>query len=174
MKNKLFLICPTCHLETFIKSKYGHNAFFLTALGGVFDFGNIDYVEAVADFIRREHITELVFVNDISCSFMNSILEKEKGFGTYAERVMLDLLIDNYYAIMEGSTLLEQKKNLARLNMQRQAEEILANQMLIGPILDNDLQIKGLITNKAENKLQLIPINQSLNTLINEFELING
>lgn len=39
-------------------------------------------MEAVADVLQKEAIEEIIIVNDLSCRFMTSILEQEKGFGT--------------------------------------------------------------------------------------------
>jgi carbonic anhydrase len=151
MTNKLFLICPTFQLEPFLKEKYGDNSFFLTALGAVFNLNEITYLESVADFLKREAIQEIFIVHDTSCPFLRSVLEKGKGFGTSAERVLIDLLVEHYALVMGKETLTDKKKTLAELNIRRQADEILSNELLVQQIIDADLSIKGLITSKEEN-----------------------
>ena len=153
MSNKLFFICPFSQLEHFIRGKYGDDVFFITALGAVFQFEDVNYTEVMRDFIIRENITDIIIVNDTSCRFIKSVLEKEKGFGTFSEEVMINLLIDNYSVVMQTQSLIEQKKKLAELNIRRQVKEILSNELFLQTIIQENVRIKGLITTKAENKL---------------------
>ena len=161
MNNKLFFICPFSQLEHFIREKYGDDVFFITALGAVFQFEDANYVEVIRDFINRENITDIFIVNDTSCRFIKSVIEKEKGFGTFSEEVMLNLLIDNYSVVMYNKSLIEQQKSLAELNVKQQAKEIMKSELFQQPIIQNMISIKGLITTKAENKL--IELNFNLN-----------
>ena len=153
MSNKLFFICPFSQLEHFIRAKYGDDVFFITALGAVFQFEDVNYTEVMRDFINKENITDIFIVNDTSCRFIKSVLEKEKGFGTFSEEVMINLLIDNYSVVMQTQSLIEQKKALADLNIRRQVEEILSNELFLQTIIQENVRIKGLITTKAENKM---------------------
>lgn len=153
MNNKLFLICPFSQLEHFIRERYGDDVFFITALGDVFEFEDANYAEVIRDFIKRENITDIFVVNDTSCRFIKRVLEKEKGFETFSEEVMINLLIDNYSVVMQTNSLIEQKKTLAELNIMRQVKEILSNELFLQQIVQNKISIKGLITAKAENKL---------------------
>ena len=161
MNNKLFFICPFSQLEHFIREKYGDDVFFITALGAVFQFEDANYVEVIRDFINRENITDIFIVNDTSCRFIKSVIEKEKGFGTFSEEVMLNLLIDNYSVVMYNKSLIEQQKSLAELNVKQQAKEIMKSELFQQQIIQNKISIKGLITTKAENKL--IELNFNLN-----------
>lgn len=161
MIKKLFLICPNGQMEHFIKDRFGEDAFFLTALGGVFNFQEVAYAEALADFIERESIAEVFIVNDTSCRFIESVLEKKKGYDTAAEQIMLHLLIDNYYTVMEEGSLLDKKKSLAKLNVRQQAFEMLSNELLLTSIVRSKVRLKGLVTTKAAGKIK--EINVELN-----------
>ena len=153
MVNQLFIVCPFSCMETFLQNKYGNDIFFLTFSGAVFQFEDVNYVEVIRDFINRENITNTFIVNDTSCRFIKRVLETKKGFGTFSEEVMINLLIDNYSVVMQTKSLIEQKKALAELNIRRQVKEILSNELFLQPIIQNKINIKGLITTKAENKL---------------------
>ncbi len=159
MKNsKLFLICPDAHLELFIRKRYGTDVFFLTALGGVFNFEEQSYLEAVLGLIEREGIGEIIFVNDTSCRFINSVLEADPRLATSAEYALLDLLIRHYYYVMRGTAPLERERRLAALNIQHQAEELLSTAFFQQPGLQDKVAIKGLISTKALGKTLEIPI----------------
>lgn len=158
MIKKLFLICPFGQLEHFIKDRFGEDTFFLTSLGGVFDFNEVAYAEAFTDFIERESIAEVFIVNDTSCRFIKSVLEKEKGFNTAAEQRMINLLIDNYYTVMDERSPLEKKKTFAELNVRHQASEILSNELLLTSLLQSNVSLKGLVTSKAAGKIKEIDV----------------
>jgi len=150
MNKKLFLVCPDCHLENYIEINYGIDVLFLTALGAVFNFNEINYTEAVMDLIPREGISDIFVVNDTSCRFIKSILERENGFGTACETVIQNILIDNYSAVMHGKSLPEKKKHLAELNVKRQVKEILTNELFLQRIIQNNVCIKGLVLTKED------------------------
>lgn len=159
MKNKLFLICPDSQIEPFIRKEYGGDVFFLTALGTVFNFQEFNYAEELRDLLQRKAIEEIFIVTDTSCRFMNSILEQEKGFGTKAEGAILNLFIDNYYTIMAGASEGVRKQNLAKLNIQRQALDILSHEVLLTAIAQSQIRLKGLITSKAKGKLEEVDVS---------------
>ncbi len=158
MNKKLFLVCPNCQLEHFIKDRFGEDVFFLTALGAVFDFHEVAYAEAIADFIEREAVTEIFIVNDTSCCLLESVLEKREGLGTAAEQVLLHLLIENNSTVMAENTLLEKKKRLAELNVRRQFFEILSNGLLLIAIVRAKVRLKGLLTTKRAGKIKEIGV----------------
>jgi len=145
MNKKLFLVCPECNLEYFIRKKYGDDVYFLTALGAVFNFSEVKYTESVMDFITKESITDIFLVNDTSCRFIKSILEREDGFDTFCENIIRDILIDNFSAIMHGKSLIEKKKHLAELNVKQQIKEIMTNELILQRIIQQNVRITGLV-----------------------------
>ncbi len=158
IKNKLFLICPVSHMEPFIKDRYGWDGYFLTAPGAVFNFQEIDSSEALKDFIERKAIKEVFIVNDTSCPFIKSILEKEKGFESKAEQVMLNLLIDNYSQIMAGASLAERKVMLATMNIQRQALDLFSNELLQPLLKRSQIRVTGILTTKEKGWLKEVNV----------------
>lgn len=154
MNKKLFLICPNSQLEHFLKDRFGEDAYFLTALGAVFNFNDVANAEAIADFIEREAISEIYIVNDTSCRFIESVLEKRKSARTAAEQVILNLLIDNYPTVMAQNSLLAKKRILGELNVGRQFFEIISNELLLQSIVRSKVRLKGLITTKRAGKVK--------------------
>lgn len=150
MNKKLFLICPDCHLEHFIRKKYGDDVLFLTALGAVFNFSEVKYIEAVMDFITEESVTDIFIANDTSCRFIKSIVERENGFDTSCENIIRDILIDNYSAIMHGKSLIEKKKHLAELIVNQQIKLIMTNELFLLHIIQQDVRLKGLVLTRDE------------------------
>lgn len=152
MKKNLFFICPDCHLEHFIKEKYDDNVFFVTALGTVFNFDDINYSKSLSDFIIRESITDIFIVNDTSCRFINNVLEKEKSFETFSEEVLQNVLNNNFAIIMDNKFLVAKTQVLAEFNSRRQINEITTNEMFSQQSIQGKISIKGIVSTKAENK----------------------
>lgn len=153
MKNQLFLVCPFSNMEHFIRQKFGQEAFFLTAMAGQSQFHELRYTEAMLELIDREQITELYLVQDTSCRFMNGLLDAEPIHGSIAENKLEQLLVEHYAEIKSQTTRTLQLKKFAAINLRAQLREIGANVFLSSWMAQNRLEIKGLITTKAENEV---------------------
>ena len=163
IKNKLFLVCPVSRMESFIKDRYGWDGYFLTAPGAVFSFKEINYSEALRDFLESKAIKEVFIVNDTSCPFIKSILEKEKGYETNAEHIMQNLFVDNYSQIMAKASLAERKIALATLNLQRQALDIVSNDLLQAVLTQLQIRVTGILTTKEKGWLKEVNVNLQKN-----------
>lgn len=159
MKKKLFLLCPASHAEHFLIKKY-KDAYFLTALAAVFRLKEYDAMEKLLAFVHREGIQEVIVVNDISCLFIKSVISRRKGFGTHAEQVLVDLLIENYQSVMRSASEKEQCYRLAELNVQRQIEELLEIDCFLQQVVLQKIRVKGLVTSKAENRVAVVKANE--------------
>lgn len=159
IKNKLFLTCPFSHMEPFIKERYGWDGYFLNALGAVFSFEEIDYSVALRDFLEIRSIGELYIVNDTSCPFINNILDEGEFYETKAEQVMQNLFVDNYFKIMGKDSLADRKIALATLNLERQAMEIVSNDLLQPVLRRLQIRVSGVLTTKEKGLLREVTIN---------------
>lgn len=159
MKKKLFLLCPASQVEHFLIKKY-KDAYFLTALAAVFRLKEYDGLEKFLSFIRKEGVQEVIVVNDTSCPFIKSVISRQKGFGTYAEQVLVDLLIDHYHSVMRGTSEEEQCYRLAELNVQRQMEELLEVDAFLQQVVLQKIRVRGLVTSKADNRLTAVSANE--------------
>lgn len=146
-------------MENYIRDKYGDDIFFITGMATECLFHEIEYLEIIKDLITREKITEIFIVNDISCRFINSLIKNEKPFGIPSEEKLQNIFIDNYSLIMHQPSIADKAKTFAELNIRQQAVEIMGNELFKSQIIQNNLQIKGLITAKSENKITEIKLN---------------
>lgn len=159
MKNRLFLVCPFSNMETFIRRKFNQDVYFLTAMAGHAPFYDLKYTEAVLEVMKRENITELILINDTSCRFMHAILTGGQLHGTPAEEKLQQLFAEHFEEIMQQPTLSAQLKAFATLNIRKQLQEMFNNAYLRAFVQKNRLEIKGLITNKAEEEVVEIQQN---------------
>lgn len=158
MSNKLFLVCPFSGMEGFIRHKYGNDVFFVTAMAGAFNFQNDEYKSIIQEFIERESINEIIIANDACCRFINNVLNNKKEVKSYAEDVLKKLFSDNYFYNLQDKSLAEQAEALATLNVKHQVHE-LKNSGLIKSSSFQEVKIKGLVTNKANNLIKEIHFN---------------
>jgi hypothetical protein len=86
---KLYLICPDCHIENIIRSEFGEDSYFLTALGAVFNMSEFRYAEEVNHYINKLDISEIVIVTDVDCTFKKTVVCQDETFDTRAERVLM-------------------------------------------------------------------------------------
>lgn len=156
-KEKLYLICPDCHIEQAIRKKYGSNSYFLTALGSVFDISEFEYAEEVNQFIKNETISEIVIVNDIHCTFIRNTIENDKNHETNAEKVLQQLMLNNTSAFNQCEQS-DQKRLLARLNIYRQAYALLDVTFIGNKITDGIINLSGLIYNRENYEFEKLKL----------------
>ena len=152
-REKLYLTCPDCHIEQTLRNEFGQEICILTALGSVFDFSKFDYAETLNHFLDREMISEIVIVNDVDCTFIRNTICKGNNHNTKAEQELSKLKKNNSerFAHLETD---KQKELLARLNIYRQAYELLNVAFVGGKIDDGYLSTSGLIYNRDTFKFE--------------------
>jgi len=165
MMPALFIVCPFSCLEPFLRSRYGHDAFFLTSAGAVMSRQPWDYLESVGDLIVREKIKTVYIVNDTSCRFIDGIVRREPVHGLPAESELQEIYVDHYHESFRGQPLHKQQFKLAELNVNRQALALMETEPLGRLLADHGVAVKGLVTSRlldacreiriAEHELQL-------------------
>lgn len=156
-KRKLYLICPDCHIEQALRSEFGQDAYFLSALGSVFDFSEFDYAEALNHFISREMISEIIIVNDTNCTFIKNTICKENSCNTKAEQELRKLQENNAEKFIPLDTS-KQKELLTKLNFYRQAYE-LGDVEVIGSKIDGgNIDVSGLIYNRDNSRFERLTL----------------
>lgn len=93
MDNKLFLVCPFCRMEPFIRKNYGQTLF-LSAPAAVFHFSDDELTE-LKSFVEREHIRDLYLVSDESCHFIRRALNHEPPAGLSCESFISHLITED-------------------------------------------------------------------------------
>lgn len=163
--NKLFIVCPFSRMESFLRHKYGEDAYFLTFTGAVIQYDEPEYLLDIKNLIQREKIRTIYVVNDTSCRFINGIINKNKLFGLYAEEVIEDLYIEHYRTEFKGQSVPNQQSKLAELNIKNQLDELL-NSYLLGPYLSKHaIEVKGLVTSKEKRLYKEISIQYAENNV---------
>ncbi|SHN21591.1 hypothetical protein SAMN04488057_11121 [Cyclobacterium lianum] len=156
MQKNLYLVCPANHLEAFLQQKFGTDHFFLTALGSVFRFDEVRFVEQVADFLMQGRIDQILMVQDLNCPFKNRIINHEKGLSCYAEEYLFDLYIDHYYQINQCASRREKARKLALVHSRNLAQTIYQHPLLEGPVKQQGIKIVSLLIDWKSNLIEKV------------------
>lgn len=137
--NQLFLVCPFCQMEGFIRRHFG-DVFFLTSPASVFDFEDDGYLKEVKKTIHSENIQDIYLVGDVSCRFVrNALIPRKLGY-LWCEQFISELCSETDTSISLTEKLL--RKQLYELS----AERIFGSELKKG-----ELRLHALMTSKAEN-----------------------
>ncbi|MGY5848572.1 carbonic anhydrase [Salegentibacter sp. HM20] len=156
-KKTLYLVCPECHIEQTIRKEFGSDVYFLTALGSVFDISEFEYAEDVNQLINNATISEIVIVNDIHCTFIKNTVYEHENHGTDAEKKLIELKINNKDKF-ESLKAPQQQKFLAKLNIYRQAYELMDVAFIGNKIEEGTIQLSGLIFNRENSEFEKLDL----------------
>ncbi len=167
MHHILFLVCPFSCLEQPLKQRYGKQHLFLTAPAAVFGWSQVDHLLAIRDVLVQQEIREICVVADTSCRFIHAVIQKDKPFGLSAEKILIELYIDNYFRYFKDQAIENQRDQLAKLIVQRQLDELIAVPFIGGCIQENAIAVNGLVSSsrnffKAISLKPTQPINYGL------------
>jgi carbonic anhydrase len=154
---KLYLICPDCAIEPVLSAEFGEEAFFLTALGGVFHFSEFDFAQSLNELLNREVLAEIVIVDDQHCTFIENTICKEQNYHTKAEQALARLYGNNAERFAPLDTP-RQRALLARLNVYRQAYELLDVPFIGGKIDDGLVLISGMVYDRHSGRFEPVTL----------------
>ena len=143
-EHKLFLVCPICQMEAFIKGHFG-DVFFMTAPAAIFHFAG-NTLGTLHHLIVKEQIRDIYLVADIGCTFTHNVLTNTNRTDLPCEKIIDQL------KTQEDTALTLTEKILASQYSTLQSAEILGNEIASGNIV-----LHTLLSNKQENTIT--PVN---------------
>lgn len=164
MSNQLFIVCPFSSMETYLQQKYGKDIFFLTFPGAVIQFNETDYILGLKDFIEREKINHIYFVNDTSCRIIEGVIKRNIIAGFLSNKSIEALYVNNYFSTLKNHSLYNQKYKLAEIILKNQIQGIRNSEILGTFISAFGIEVKGLLTSKEFNLYKEIH-NKEKNTI---------
>lgn len=81
-------------METSLRKKYGNDLHFIPAHAAIAQWNQKEHTETISDFIKRESMREIFLINDTNCCFIESILNKQKLYGLYSEKILESIYIE--------------------------------------------------------------------------------
>lgn len=145
-RNALYIICPFCRLEYSLRAKFGADIFFVTVSGGVINFHS-DETLGLDEFLKREQITDIYLVNDVSCNFIKEAINSEKGFGLHCEKHLRELskkISDD----IDKLSVNEKKELLAKTNVLTQLNFLNSHNLIKDETSQINIKVHGMIINE--------------------------
>lgn len=152
-------------MEPALRKEFGSDVYFLSAPGAILDITDSKYMESLAEFMFRKKIKTVYFVNETSCKFINRIIKRDELFGLSAENILEELYFDYYTSYFKRQPLHEQQIRLAELSIKRQVADLMKAEMPGEFILEQNIEIKGLITTKSKKSFEEIVLDTLDNTI---------
>ncbi|MCS4436399.1 hypothetical protein [Aquiflexum gelatinilyticum] len=149
MSKKLFLLCPLIHGEVYLRNRFGNESFFMTALGSVFDFHNMAYVDSLIHLLLQEDITEIFHVHDINSPLLRSIVNEEVTYNSISHQFLSELYKENYCDVIQEPNKVA---SLALIHMKHQVNLFLRHPRLSAIIIENKISIQGLLSQIDKRK----------------------
>lgn len=150
---RLFFICQECQVEHYLRQTFGDNCYFATALGGTFGILNKEYWEDIEKFIERIKITNVYFVCDINCRFIEiAATEKKPSFDTRAEKYLFSVKKNNP-TLYFSHDIHKKKEMLCSDNIKHSIKSWLKSSKVILKYLNNnDVILDALLIDNNRHK----------------------
>jgi hypothetical protein len=157
-QKRLFFCCPAAYSEPYLRSRFNGSLSFITALGSVFPFHNRGFAHMVRDFLITEEITDMIHVHAVDSFILTNTLTQQGD---------TDKLLDEIYHIhfAEINQFENQQKKAASLSlyhMEYQAQQIVNHPLLLPIIIENKINLKGLLIQNDQNKSLEFNLNLAL------------
>lgn len=143
--SKLFLVCPFCQMETFIRKEYG-NVYFLTAPASIFNFSDEQFAKEISTFLTTYHITDVYVVCDLTCKFIHNALAAGPAHGLSCEQT-LECMVSRS----------DDPFSLAQKIIQLQVTNIKNAHSIHAAVNERKIKIHGIVTSKLNNRF--IPVS---------------
>lgn len=147
-KNKLFLICPTSHVEILIKEHFDGEMHFLSCLGTVLHPKDENFCWQLKDYIETYHIKEICLIQDLSSPFLKNVLQK-RAVQTFVEDHLASTLQQHKKQFSSLSRLTCKKQCLATINL-RQQSKILKQKLRQVDAFDAEISLQAFIYQPKE------------------------
>jgi hypothetical protein len=157
MQRNLYLVCPLGFSESYIQRKFGLQHYFLTALGSVFRFQEVRFIEAVVDFLKNGQVQEINLVHNLDCPLKKKIVSHSQELDSYAEKQLFDLYIDHYYRINRFESDREKVRELALLHLSHLSQTLARHPLLKRVIAEQGIRINGMLIDNQGQKIEFLP-----------------
>jgi hypothetical protein len=145
--SRLFLICPTWHLEQKLRQEFGENSYFMTALAGLFSFDDAQLLE-ISSLIKEGKIDKICLVANPNCRFITNIFSPDKFHNTATEDLLARIYHKKYDSLNSMNSLEDKKKALALYKSEMQLALLKRNPIISNLINHHTIDISIIINHQ--------------------------
>ncbi len=158
LNNRLFLICPDCHLEAVVRRYFQGQVFFLTALGTSFDAMEFGLASEINAFVERENITEICLVADHACRFLKAAFKDQHDQPLPTEKELRELRWMNNEKLASIHNPIAKHEEFAKINLYKQLNQLLDNACIGHKISSGVLNVRGFLFHRSAQSFEAINI----------------
>lgn len=144
-KKRLFISCPTWHIEQKIQNNTKDDCYFINTLGGIYIEDEL-FIDQLVQTIKNEGIQKLSVIANPDCSFIENLLEPQRNLETQAEEVMARIYHKKYDTIQS-----KEKPQDRRLALAYYCAQFSLGRILQDPQFQLNFQGKALSTGILTN-----------------------
>lgn len=153
--SRLFLICPTWHIEQKLRIEFGENSYFMTALAGLFSFDNAQ-INQITSLVKEHKINKVCIVANPECRFIGNIFDPYEFYNTSAEDLLSRIYHKKYDKFESMSSIEEKKRALALYKSELQLAILKRNPKISTLLKTNNLKISIVLNQKYTTSKNLI------------------
>lgn len=153
--SRLFLICPTWHIEQKLRIEFGENSYFMTALAGFFSFDDAQ-INEIACLVSGNKINKICIVANPECRFIHNIFHPGKFYNMPAEDLLTRIYHKKYDKFESMATMKDKKKALALYKSELQLAILKRNPKISALLAKNNLEISIILNQKYIKSKNLI------------------
>tara|TARA_B100000508_G_scaffold141026_1_gene145303 strand:- start:87214 stop:87711 length:498 start_codon:yes stop_codon:yes gene_type:complete len=149
MKNQIAIVCPSAHLESYVRSTFMKEPYITTALGTTFHTNNKDTVGLLIESIELNDVDQVSFVCDLNAHMIREFLAGHSTGVVTVDR-FYQFVFDQYEdEIMETDSAYKQRFSFTEFLIKEQVRELCTTLSQTGnPVIEN-LQIDGYIVDRS-------------------------
>lgn len=150
-RNRLFLICPTDHIQKRVLDNFQGCAFFCSALGVYFEFDEETQYK-IAEVVGRKGIDEIIFISDFNNIFYRQTHD-HSVFGHYSIREALQKTKEKLSIHLQDPRVFSLNRHLLISNHLKDQRNRLLETSYLGELLEqSNIQVRAYIYYPTEHR----------------------
>lgn len=148
MNNRLFIVCPFSNIENMLKKHFGHDSVFLSVPAGLVSATDVNFQEDLKGIVARNNIGEIFVANEVSNSFIISVLNETYKRDIRFLNPVADLKEEFWLERFAGLTTKQQTLKMAELVVEQSVETL--QSILLSIQVESSLpaRVRGIVLSK--------------------------
>ena len=148
MNNRLFIVCPFSNIEYMLKKQFGHDSLFLSLPAGLVSAADDHFLDDLKRIIIRNNVGEIYIANEVSNSFILSVLNETYNRDIAFLNPIADLKEEFWLEKFAGLTLKQQALKMTELVVEQSVESLQSFLLSIQLEYAQFKSVRGIVLSK--------------------------
>ena len=148
MNNRLFIVCPFSNIEYMLKKQFGHDSLFLSLPAGLVSAADDHFLDDLKRIIIRNNVGEIYIANEVSNSFILSVLNETYNRDIAFLNPIADLQEEFWLEKFAGLTLKQQALKMTELVVEQSVESLQSFLLSIQLEYAQFKSVRGIVLSK--------------------------